>query len=48
MVKKILSFFERKAFGVCEWWGNKLGISVGTSKSNVFKAKENIKKMLRP
>ncbi len=26
----------------------KLGISVGTSKSNVFKAKENIKKMLRP
>ena len=26
----------------------KLGISVGTSKSNVFKAKENIKKMLKP
>jgi len=26
----------------------KLGITVGTSKSNVFKAKENIKKMLKP
>ena len=27
---------------------DKLGISIGTSKSNVFKAKENIKKMLKP
>ena len=26
----------------------KLGISIGTSKSNVYKAKENIKKMLSP
>ncbi|MBX7095645.1 MAG: PspC family transcriptional regulator [Flavobacteriales bacterium] len=23
---KIQTFFERQAFGVCEWWGIKLGI----------------------
>ena len=27
MIKKITSWFEQQAFGVCEWWGNKLGIS---------------------
>ena len=27
MVKKITSWFEQQAFGVCEWWGDKLGIS---------------------
>jgi phage shock protein C len=26
MTKKILDFFERKTFGVCAWWGKKLGI----------------------
>jgi phage shock protein PspC (stress-responsive transcriptional regulator) len=26
MIKRIVSWFEEKAFGVCEWWGNKLGI----------------------
>jgi phage shock protein C len=26
MVKKIISWFEHQAFGVCEWWGQKLGI----------------------
>ena len=25
-MKSILSFFEKQAFGVCEWWGKKLGI----------------------
>lgn len=25
-MRSILSFFEKKAFGVCEWWGKKLGI----------------------
>jgi phage shock protein PspC (stress-responsive transcriptional regulator) len=28
MIQQILDFFERKAFGVCEWWGRKLGIEV--------------------
>lgn len=23
----IINFFEEQAFGVCEWWGKKLGIS---------------------
>lgn len=27
MIKKIQNWFEQKAFGVCDWWGNKLGIS---------------------
>lgn len=26
MVKKIFTFFEQQAFGVCSWWGHKLGI----------------------
>lgn len=26
MIKPILDFFEKQAFGVCEWWGKKLGI----------------------
>lgn len=26
MVKEIQSWFETQAFGVCEWWGKKLGI----------------------
>lgn len=26
MIQQVLDFFERKAFGVCEWWGRKLGI----------------------
>lgn len=24
MITNILSFFERQAFGVCSWWGDKL------------------------
>jgi phage shock protein C len=27
MIQKILTFFERQTFGVCNWWGEKLGIS---------------------
>jgi len=27
MVKKIQFWFEAQAFGVCEWWGKKLGIN---------------------
>lgn len=27
MIQDILDFFERQAFGVCDWWGEKLGIS---------------------
>lgn len=26
MIDNIKYWFEQKAFGVCEWWGNKLGI----------------------
>ncbi len=26
MVKRIIAWFEQQAFGVCEWWGKKLGI----------------------
>ena len=26
MIKSIFDYFEKKAFGVCEWWGKKLGI----------------------
>ncbi|MBI2722250.1 MAG: PspC domain-containing protein [Bacteroidetes bacterium] len=26
MIHKIVQWFEQKAFGVCEWWGKKLGI----------------------
>jgi len=26
MIEKIIYWFEQQAFGVCEWWGEKLGI----------------------
>jgi phage shock protein C len=26
MIKAIQNWFEKHAFGVCEWWGKKLGI----------------------
>lgn len=26
MIEKIQNWFEGKAFGVCDWWGKKLGI----------------------
>lgn len=26
MIDKIQYWFEQKVFGVCEWWGKKLGI----------------------
>ena len=28
MIQKIQDFFELFAFGVCRWWGKKLGINV--------------------
>lgn len=34
MIKKIQDFFEKRAFGVCEWWGKKLGIE--TPKIRLF------------
>ncbi len=27
MVQRIFDLFERHAFGVCNWWGEKLGIN---------------------
>lgn len=27
MINKIIAWFEFQAFGVCQWWGKKLGIS---------------------
>ncbi|MBL1180411.1 MAG: PspC domain-containing protein [Bacteroidetes bacterium] len=30
LVENIQSFFEKQAFGVCSWWGNKLGINSGS------------------
>jgi phage shock protein PspC (stress-responsive transcriptional regulator) len=27
MIKRTISWFEKKAFGVCTWWGEKLGIN---------------------
>ncbi len=27
MIIRIQQWFEHRAFGVCEWWGNKLGIN---------------------
>lgn len=30
MIKRITSWFEKKAFGVCTWWGEKLGIKPTT------------------
>ncbi len=26
MIQRILDYFEKHAFGVCNWWGRKLGI----------------------
>lgn len=26
MIKRILDYFERQAFGVAAWWGEKLGV----------------------
>jgi phage shock protein PspC (stress-responsive transcriptional regulator) len=26
VIKRIQAYFEKQAFGVCEWWGNKLGL----------------------
>jgi len=34
MIERIQAFFERQAFGVCAWWGGKLGIS--TSRIRLF------------
>lgn len=28
MINRISDFFERQTFGVCSWWGRKLGIKV--------------------
>ena len=30
MINTIRQWFEAKAFGVCQWWGNKLGINTTT------------------
>ncbi len=30
MIRKIISWFEQQAFGVCSWWGHKLGIKTNT------------------
>ena len=27
MIERIKVFFEKRAFGVCAWWGEKLGLS---------------------
>jgi phage shock protein C len=34
MVNKIYNYFEKQAFGVCSWWGEKLGIK--TSRIRIF------------
>lgn len=34
MIPKIQDFFEKNAFGVCEWWGKKLGLK--TTKIRLF------------
>jgi phage shock protein PspC (stress-responsive transcriptional regulator) len=26
MIRRITTWFEQRAFGVCEWWGKRLGI----------------------
>ena len=26
MINRIVSYFEQQAFGVCDWWGKKLGM----------------------
>ena len=28
MIDKIQAYFEKQAFGVCEWWGEKLGVKI--------------------
>lgn len=30
MINKIVNWFEQNAFGVCAWWGEKLGIKSST------------------
>jgi phage shock protein PspC (stress-responsive transcriptional regulator) len=34
MIAKILAYFEKHAFGVCGWWGEKLGLR--TSRIRLF------------
>lgn len=34
MIERIKTFFEKQAFGVCDWWGNFYGIP--TSKIRIF------------
>jgi phage shock protein PspC (stress-responsive transcriptional regulator) len=34
LIQSIKSFFERQAFGVCAWWGDKLNIE--SSKIRVY------------
>ena len=34
LINKIQAFFEKQAFGVCSWWGGKLGIK--TSRIRLF------------
>jgi phage shock protein C len=34
MIENIISYFEKQAFGVCSWWGEKLGVS--SSKIRLF------------
>jgi phage shock protein PspC (stress-responsive transcriptional regulator) len=29
-MKNILDFFEQRAFGVCSYWGEKLGVSISS------------------
>lgn len=30
MISRIQDFFERQAFGVCSWWGDKLGLKTSS------------------
>ncbi|NUM49569.1 MAG: PspC domain-containing protein [Flavobacteriales bacterium] len=30
LVENIQSYFEKQTFGVCSWWGSKLGINSGS------------------
>lgn len=34
MIDRIHTFFEKQAFGVCEWWGEKLGLR--TSRIRIY------------
>lgn len=29
MINQVKAFFEKHSFGVCAWWGEKLGINTG-------------------